>query len=134
MIRGILAIWFLVFLPFLNPACTSGNSQFMYCWSLAWRILSMTLLACEMSVIVHSLNILWHCNLWDWNENWHFPILWSLCFPHLLYFSKFVARFSGKYKMGYAFSCSQGLQRVSFHFLEDSVSIFIFVFLKNNWN
>ena len=26
--------------------------KFMYCWSLAWRILSITLLACEMSAIV----------------------------------------------------------------------------------
>ena len=26
-------------LPFLNPTWTSGNSQLMYCWSLAWRIL-----------------------------------------------------------------------------------------------
>ena len=41
--------WSLVSLPFLNLACTSGRSQLMYCWSLAWRILSMTLLACEMS-------------------------------------------------------------------------------------
>ena len=31
---------------FLKPAWTSGNSWFMYCWSLAWRILSITLLAC----------------------------------------------------------------------------------------
>ena len=31
---------------FLNPAWTSGNSRFMYCWNLAWRILSITLLAC----------------------------------------------------------------------------------------
>ena len=37
---------------FLKPAWTSGNSQFTYCWSLAWRILSITLLACEMSTIV----------------------------------------------------------------------------------
>ena len=37
---------------FLNPACTFGSSQFKYCWSLAWRILSITLLACEMSIIV----------------------------------------------------------------------------------
>ena len=33
--------------------------KFTYCWSLAWRILSMTLLACEMSAILryfeHSL-------------------------------------------------------------------------------
>ena len=38
--------------PFLNPACTSGSSQFTYCWSLTWRILSMTLLAFEMNVIL----------------------------------------------------------------------------------
>ena len=54
-----LAIWSLVPLPFLNPAWTSGSSWFTYCWSLAWRILSITLLACEMSAIVwkfeHSL-------------------------------------------------------------------------------
>ena len=32
---------------------TSLNiSKFKYCWSLAWRILSITLLACEMSAIV----------------------------------------------------------------------------------
>ena len=47
-----LAIWFLVPLPFLNLAWTSGVSQFTYCWSLAWRILSISLLACEMSAIV----------------------------------------------------------------------------------
>ena len=39
-------------LPFLNQAWTSGSSWFMYCWSLAWRILTITLLACEMSAIV----------------------------------------------------------------------------------
>ena len=50
-----LAIWSLVPLPFLKPAWTSGSSWFMYCWSLAWWILSITLLACEMSAIVHSL-------------------------------------------------------------------------------
>ena len=59
MIQQMLAIWSLVPLPFLKPAWTSGSSRFMYCWSLAWRILSITLLACEMSAIVrefeHSL-------------------------------------------------------------------------------
>ena len=44
-----LAIWSLVLLPFLNSALTSGSSQFIYCWSLVWRTLSITLLACEMS-------------------------------------------------------------------------------------
>ena len=49
MIQWMLAIWSLVPLPFLNPAWTCGSSRFMYCWSLAQRILSITLLACEMS-------------------------------------------------------------------------------------
>ena len=37
---------------FSNPAWTPESSQFMYCWSLTWRILSITLLACEMSAIM----------------------------------------------------------------------------------
>ena len=48
MIQLVLAIWSLVPLTFLNSAWTSGISQFTYCWSLAWRILSITLLACKM--------------------------------------------------------------------------------------
>ena len=51
--------WSLVPLPFLKPAWTSGSSWFIYCCSLAWKILSITLLACEMNAIVwwveHSL-------------------------------------------------------------------------------
>ena len=54
-----LAIWSLVPLLFLNPACSSESSRFTYCWSLSWRILRISLLACEMSSIVwyfeHSL-------------------------------------------------------------------------------
>ena len=50
---------------FLNPAWTSGSSHLIYCWSLAWRILSINLLTCEMSAMSVSLcgrlNILWHC-------------------------------------------------------------------------
>ena len=41
MIQQMLAIWCLVPLPFLKPAWTSGSSQFMYRWSLAWRNLSL---------------------------------------------------------------------------------------------
>jgi len=48
-----LAIWSLVSLSFLKAAWTSGSSCFTYCWSLSWRILSITLLAFEMSEIVH---------------------------------------------------------------------------------
>ena len=54
MIQRMLAIWSLVPLPFLNRAWTSGSSQFTYCWNLAWGILSITLLVCEMSGIVQS--------------------------------------------------------------------------------
>ena len=61
MIQQMLAIWSLVPLPFLNPACTFGSSWLTYCWSLAWRSLSITLLAWEMSTLCSSLNILWHC-------------------------------------------------------------------------
>ena len=69
MIQRMLAIWSLVPLHFLNPACTSGSSWFTYCWSLAWRT-------------EHYLVSIWNeCNcvvvwtffgialLWDWNEN-----------------------------------------------------------------
>ena len=52
MIQQIFTIWYLLPLPFLNPACTTGGSWFTYSWSLAWRILSITLLACEMCGIV----------------------------------------------------------------------------------
>ena len=52
MIQRMLAIWSLVPLPFLNPTWISGSSWCMYCWSLAWRILRIILLACEMSAIV----------------------------------------------------------------------------------
>ena len=51
-IQRMLPIWSLVPLPFLKSAWTTGSSRFTFCWSLAWRILSITLLACEMSAIV----------------------------------------------------------------------------------
>ena len=54
MIQQMLAIWSLVPPPFLKPAWTSGSSWFTYCWSLAWRILTITLLVYEMSAIVQS--------------------------------------------------------------------------------
>ena len=37
---------------FLNPVWTYGSSRFTYSWILAWKILSITLLACEISAIV----------------------------------------------------------------------------------
>ena len=61
-IQQMLGIWSLIPLPFLNPVWTSGSSQFMYCWSLAWWILSITLLACEMSAVV-----------WWFEHSWVLP-------------------------------------------------------------
>ena len=62
MIQRMLAIWSLAPLPLLNPAWSSGSSRFTYCWSLAWRILSITLLACDMNAHLwqfeHSLTLL----------------------------------------------------------------------------
>ena len=52
MIQWMLTIWSLVPLPFLNSACISGSCQFIYHWSLTWRILCITSVAWEMSVIV----------------------------------------------------------------------------------
>ena len=56
-IQQMLTIWSLVPLPFLNLAWTSESSQFMYCWSFAWRFVNITLLACEMSVIVLTFSL-----------------------------------------------------------------------------
>ena len=86
MIQWVLAVWSLVPLPFLNPAWTSGSSRFMYCWSLAWRILSFYLASmwneCNCVLVRTFFGI---ALVWDWNENWPFPILWPLLsFPNLL--------------------------------------------------
>ena len=66
MIQQMLAIWSLVPLPFLNPAWTSGSSQFMYCWSLAHRILSITLLTRTAKLLSHcSLVLLCATHRWQ---------------------------------------------------------------------
>ena len=67
MIHWLLAIWLL--LPFLNPACRSRSPRFTYCWSLAWRILSITLFMGEMSAMWSQVGLRKHHyeqNLWRW--------------------------------------------------------------------
>ena len=88
MIQHMLAIWSLVPLPFLNPAWISGCSWFTYHWSLAWRMLSITLLACEMSAIVqefeHSLALPFFrigmktALFQSWGHCWVFQICWHI--------------------------------------------------------
>ena len=78
----VLATWSLVPLPFLKPAWTSGNSPFMYCWlGEFWALLSVWD-ECNCAVVWAFFGVAF---LWDWNENWSFPILWPLLsYPNLL--------------------------------------------------
>jgi len=91
MIQQMLAIWPLVALPFLNTAWTSGNSWFIYCWSLAWRILSITLLE-YIAYLKHISALLtmpkpltvWitiNCGKflkrWEYQTTW--PASWEIC-------------------------------------------------------
>ena len=61
-----LAIWSLVPLPFLTPVCTSESSRFTYCWSLAWRILSIFFLASAMLCLV-TQSCLTLCDIMDYS-------------------------------------------------------------------
>ena len=81
-----LAIWSLIPLPFLNPAYTSESSRFTYYWSLAWRILRIILLVCEMSEIVWYFQDFLALPFFDiGNESSPFPVLQQLLsFPNLL--------------------------------------------------
>ena len=87
MIQQMFAISSLVPLPFLKPAWTSASSRFTYCWSLAWRILSIYFTSvwdeCNCVVAWTFFGIAF---LWDWNENlfqscghcWVFQICWHI--------------------------------------------------------
>ena len=86
MIKQMLAIWSLVPLPFLNPDWTSGSSWFTHLlkpglenfehyFASMWN-------ACSSAVVWTLFGIAF---LWDWDENWPFPVLWPLLsFPDLL--------------------------------------------------
>ena len=88
MMQRMLAIWSLVPLPFLKPAWTSGSSRFTV----------HVLLKPGLENFEHYFSSMWdECNcvvvwaffgiafLWNWNENWLFPVLWPLLsFPNLL--------------------------------------------------
>ena len=78
MIQQMLAIWYLVSLPSLNPAWTSGSSWFTYCWSLTWENFEHYFASVRWMQLCCSLNIACTAFLWDWNINWPFPVLWPL--------------------------------------------------------
>ena len=88
MIQQMLAIWSLVPLPFLKPAWTSGGSRFMVHVLLKPGLENFehyfTSMGdeCNCAVVWAFFGIAF---LWDWNENWPFPILWPLLsFPNFL--------------------------------------------------
>ena len=70
---------------FCKSSLNIWSSQFMYCWSLAWRIehyFTSVWDECICAVVWTFFGIAF---LWDWNENWPFPALWPLLsFPNLL--------------------------------------------------
>ena len=77
-----LVIWSLVPLPFLKPAWTSGSSRFTYCWENFEHYFTSVWDECNCAVFWAFFGIAF---LWDWNENWPFPVLWPLLsFPNLL--------------------------------------------------
>ena len=88
MIQQMLAIWSLVPVTFLNPAWTSG----------IWKFFVHVLMKPSLKNFEHYFGRMWdehNCAvvwaffgiafLWDWNENWPFPVLWPLLsFPNML--------------------------------------------------
>ena len=85
-IRRMLAIWSLVTLPFLNPAWTSGILRLMYLLKPGLENFKHYFTSmwdeCKCAVVWAFFGIAF---LWDWNENWPFPVLWPmLSFPHLV--------------------------------------------------
>ena len=85
MILRMLAIWFQAPLPFLKTAWTSkfmvhvllkpGLKNFEQYFTSVWD-------ECSCAIVWAFFGIAF---LWDWNENWPFPVLWPLLsFPNLL--------------------------------------------------
>ena len=87
---------------FYDPAdvdnLISGSSAFSKSSLYIWKFLVHILLKPSLKDFKHYLASMWNeCNyevvwaffgiafLWDWNENWPFPVLWPLLsFPNLL--------------------------------------------------
>ena len=79
----------------------SGSSAFSKSSLNSWKFSVHILLKPSLNDFEHDLASMWsECNfvvfwaffgialLWDWNENWPFPVLWSLLsFPNLLAYS-----------------------------------------------
>ena len=80
------ATWSLVPLPFWKPGWASWSSWLVYYCNLAWRILSITLLAREIVQLCGILNILWYCVSLE--------LEWKLTFSSLVATAEF-SKFAG---------------------------------------
>ena len=65
-IQWMLAIWSLVFLPFLNTLWSSESSQFTYSWILAGEFWALLCYCMRWVQLWGSLNIFVIAFLWDW--------------------------------------------------------------------
>ena len=84
--QWMLAIWSLVPLPFLNPAWTSESFTVHLLLKPGLENVEHYFASmsdeCNCAVVWVFFGIAF---LWDWNENWPFPVLWPLLsFPNLL--------------------------------------------------
>ena len=88
------AIWSLVPLPFLNPAWTSGSSRFTYCWSLAWRILSITLDIFIAIIFSYNMFHMFILSIISWKEGLSFNLILLLSlicgYPFCVLFKKYL--------------------------------------------
>ena len=137
MIQRMLAIWSLVPLPLLNTVWTSRSSWFTCCWCPAWRILKITLLACEMCAMCGSVSILWHCL--------SLGLEWKLTFSSAVAtaeFSKFAGILSAAllqhHLLGFEMHVlrSMGLQRVGHDWVTElnwTESTFIYRYSNIKW-
>ena len=96
---------------FSKPAWTSGSSWFTCNWSLAWKILSITLSYCVRWVqLCGSLSILWHCLSLglEWKRTFSSPVATAE-------FSKFVGILSAALSQHHL--SGFGIAQLEFHHL-----------------
>ena len=110
-------IWSLVPLPFLKSAWTSRFSWFTYYWSLAWRILSITLAEVYSVLWVSSSGSNWgSARGLHYIDTTHFKLSLQ-CSPKIHHFlmesdSGFLSLLSTRKSVGLEYMCSVGQKRL----------------------
>ena len=117
-IQQMLTFWSLVPLPFLNLVFTSGISwlkpslkDFEHYLENMWNEGNCTIVWTYFVIAL----------LWDWKENWPFPVLWPLLsFPNLLAY--WVQHFNGIFISNLSFSQPEK-QSANYHLMPSYVQI-----------